>query len=206
MSHGIEQTQGTSTNPAALTGPAELGLAELDLLLPPTEASEGPLAAIEQLMIELRMEDRRAAREENELARERIQAASDARVKAIHAQADATELQGWINGVGQLGGAALMGYGGFFTKTEHSLQGYSAAGKFTESAFAIGGVVVGDDLADAQAAEVKAETAQAAAEADANDASNELQNARDDIRALLEHIQRIHDAEIAAMNAAIFLR
>jgi hypothetical protein len=206
MAHGNEPTNPTNSDLAQHGEGAPAATPEVDLVLPPTEASLDPLAQLEELWLELRIEDRLAARETTRLERERIQSASDARVEAIHDEADAVEWQGWMSGLGQVAGGALQAYGGFAVTSEANQRGFAGLGQFVGGVFNIGAVALGQDVADAQAAQVAAETQQGTAESRASDASNEMQNAREDLRALLDQIQRIHDAELAAQNAAVFLR
>jgi hypothetical protein len=206
MTNAIHETNGTDSTYLDPAGTTSAKTAQIDLVLPPTEASLDPLAGIEELLLEMRVEDRSTARQENQIEQQRIKTSCDTRVRAIHDEADATELQGWISGGAQIVGGALQAVGGFGPMTLRESKGFEGCGHFFEGVGGIGGAVVGQDIADAQAAQTRAETEQNTAEARADEATTEMQNAREDLRSLLDQIQRINDAELAAQKAAVFLR
>lgn len=209
MTNSIEGTQGTRNDNLASARPTYLD-DEVDLVLPPTAGSHDPVAALAELMLEMRIEDRCGAREQNRIEQDRIEAACDAHVDAIHEEADALVCQGWVSGVAQIGGGALQACGGFGNAfgvvSDSALRGFEGAGELVGGVGTVGGAVLGSDVLEAQADQAAAQTAQGTAEQRAEQASTEMQNARDDLRSLLEHIQRIHDAELAARNAALFLK
>lgn len=205
--NGIDRTAGIGITPTNDESPSQL-----DLVYMPANLGMDLLAELEALLVEMNVEDRGQARQEN-AAEERLVLEQGARqVAAMHEQADELFRQGLFSGFGTALGGLCNAAGGFSAmpndaevganRTMAKLSGLGSAFEGTGAIFA---AFEGQDAKDCEADATAAQTASAAAERRASQASTEMNDAGDDLRALLSHIQAIHDAELAAQNAAVFM-
>lgn len=203
--NGIDRTAGIGVTPTNDESPSQL-----DLVYVPANLGMDLLAELEALLVEMNVEDRGQARQEN-AAEERMVLEQGARqVAAIHEQADELFNQGLFSGIGTALGGGLTAVGGFasFSAGDNAksiLSGLSGLGGALEGTGTIFAAFEGQDAKDCEADATAAQTASAAAERRASQASTEMNDAGDDLRALLSHIQAIHDAELAGQNAAVFM-
>jgi hypothetical protein len=171
----------------------------VELMPPPGAEPYDVLAELEEILVKMRVEERGRAREENQIEEQRIQEQGQRHVEAIRDRADAMLAKGILVGVTQVGAGVLGAYGGFEAEA-----GYEALGKAVGGAGELGGAVCDFGASGAEARMAQTETAQATAERRANQATSDMQDAKEDLRALLSALQRLYDVELAAKNAAIF--
>jgi hypothetical protein len=203
--NGIDRTAGTGITQSDDQSPSEL-----DLVYMPANLGMDVLAELEALLVEMNVEDRGQAREENAAEERMVLEAGARQVAAMHEQAGELFTQGLYSGFGTAFGGALTAVGGFSAFSEGDeadsiLSKWSGLGKALEGTGAIFAAFEGQDAKDCEAEATAAQTAGGAAERRASQASTEMNDGGDDLRALLNHIQAIHDAELAALNAAVFM-
>jgi hypothetical protein len=181
-----------------------------DDLLPATEASLDPLAELEELLLKMKVEDRQRAREERVTEEARIERAAREQVAAIKDSADAMFVQGMFAAGGQVVGGALTAYGGASSfglsdsAADAQMATWGGLGKVAEGAGGLGAAFMEYPLGDAEAALTGAQTRRETAERRASDAASQTQLSGDELRALLDRLQKIHDVEFGAQQAALF--
>jgi hypothetical protein len=191
--------------------------AELSLLPEPLSVALDPLAELEALLVAMRVEDRASARAEGLAEEALIEQLGAEQVAALHDKAGDILAEGWCSGLGQIAGGALGITGGALglaagTDSAAALEGgkqsaqiFQGAGGVAEGFGGLGAAYQRGDQTERDADITEAETAAAAAERRAGQANSNMSDAREALRSLLSQIQRIHEAELAAQNAAVFM-
>jgi hypothetical protein len=181
-----------------------------DDLLPTTGASLDPLAELEELLVKMKIEDRQRAREERVTEETRIERAAREQIAAIEDKADASCVQGMFAAGGQVLGGALTAYGGYSafgvsdSDADAQMAQWGGVGKVAEGTGQLGAAFMNYPAVDAEAGLIGAQTRRETAERRAADAASQTQLSGDELRALLDRLQKIRDAEISAQRAAMF--
>lgn len=199
----LESQSVRQTAAAAASQPVQVpaeGEGSVGLLPPPDSGAYDQLAVLEELLVKLRIEERGQARVERRAEEMRISQMAARQVEAIRERGDAQFAQGVAQGFGEMVGGVMGAYGGFADE-----KGWAELGTAVKGGGTFLAAWEGADVTVAEMHLAEAETARGGAERRAAEASTNMQNAHDDLRALLSAIQRIHDAELAAKKAAVFL-
>lgn len=192
----LEPTTGFGSSTEIIPRPTFHG----DDLLPAASATLDPMGELAELLVKMKVEDRRRSREEKLVEEARIEQAAREQIAALYERADALFQQGLAQGAFAIAGGVFTAYSGFSEE-----KGWEGIG---DASTATGGVLASFDqfgVADAEADLVRAETDRESAERRAAEAASALQLAGDELQALLDAIQKIYEAELAAQKAALVL-
>ncbi len=211
----IDKTQGTT--PIGVESPRLEGVAhgEVDLLTEPLFEGD-TLGALEQLLVQMRHEDRSNTRLENVEARHHAEDQIDRQVDRMKEAADREFVRTAWQGVGKMaeGGctaaSGITGLQGASTtgstaaKTASYQDLWKAGGQLCGATFSFVDAFQGDLMAQAERHVVRAEGAYDLATRVMDETQDDLGNANDDFRALLDDIRKLHEAEQEAQRSALF--